>query len=460
MHLFIHYRTHFKQLLAAICLLSSISSEALADTDASARVAELEAEIARLTEELSAAKAALSDTNSGDMSVGDVAEAEAAPVSEQIQPGDLFPWLEGLTVGGAIRANYAIGDYGDATGGPSRSFEDGGNFGLDTFRINLDYSRDDWLGKLEYRFYNGYHFLHTGWVGYQLDAQSHVELGVNRVPFGPGAYGVSQSWFFDQHYYVGLADDMDLGVKYHTERGNWRLDFAYYLSDEGQGAGDSRDAARYSYDVINESGNGYEERHQFNLRAIYALEFSGGVTADLGASLQYGLLESRGAQDDGDLFAGSVHAIFKSGNWTLAPQLTYYSYDVDGAQPLGTDDLVQIGAYDFPTLLAAEAWIPAVSLSYYWETPQVGWLDSITPYVEYSSIMKTASGFNDSEMITLGSAWARGGWYIYTDWVFSNGNDFVGTESGFNGAGSLGRVGANLDDEWESRFNINFGYYF
>jgi len=30
----------------------------------------------------------------------------------------------------------------------------------------------------------------------------------------------SQSWFFDQHYYVGLADDMDLGLKYVTERGN------------------------------------------------------------------------------------------------------------------------------------------------------------------------------------------------------------------------------------------------
>jgi hypothetical protein len=359
-----------------------------------------------------------------------------------------------LSVGGAIRANYTIGDYVEAEPSrPSRAEDDGGNFALDTFRINLDYAKDKLVGKLEYRFYNGYHFLHTGWLGYNLTQQSQVQVGVNRVPFGPGPYGVSQSWMFDQHYYVGLSDDMDLGVKYTKNMDRLTLDFAYYVMDEGDYFGGSEDSARYSYDVVDETEDGYEEEHQFNVRAIYTIE-GDALTTDLGASLQYGMLGSNGPQDDGEHYAGSVHAIMQMGNWKLAPQLTYYEYDVEEGQPLGDDRLVYMGAYDYRTQVAAEACIPAVSLSYYLETPQVDFLKYVIPYIEYSSIMKEESDFNDSDMFVLGAAWANKGWYIYTDLAYSNGNDFVGNESGWS------RFGANQDDEWEYRFNINFGYYF
>ncbi|MBS3755331.1 MAG: hypothetical protein KGY56_06490 [Desulfobacterales bacterium] len=370
-----------------------------------------------------------------------------------------------LTIGGAMRANYTIGDYAPELNRPSRTDDDGGAFSLDTFRINLDYEQGPWIGKAEYRFYPGYgpnnhdnyHFLHTGWVGYNFENDSQVQLGVNRVPFGPGPYGISQSWMFDQHYYVGLSDDMDLGTKYTMSVDKLSLAFAYYYSDEGSYYGEnfSEDSARYSYDVVDEGGNGYEERNQFNIRAIYPIEM-GDVTTDLGVSLQYGQLDSKGTQDDGDHMAGSIHAVNQLGNWKLAAQLTYYEYDLKNGYELGTD-LVQMGAYDFPTEVAAEAMIPAVSLSYYLETPQVDWLDYMIPYIEYSSIVKDESSFNDSEMVVLGSAWARGGWYIYTDLAYSNGNDFVGKDD-VDAYNSL--FGENPNDDWKYRFNINFGYYF
>lgn len=383
-----------------------------------------------------------------------------------------------LDVGGAMRVNYYTGDYEDdfgATGNysesrPSRDKNDGGTFALDTFRINLDYSKDNIVGKVEYRFYpgygsnnsDGYHFLHTGWLGYNIDEQSQVQVGVNRVPFGPGPYGVSQSWLFDQHYYVGLSDDMDLGVKYITAIDNLKLDFAYYFSDEGTYFGSTEDSARYSYDVVDEMGHGYEERNQFNIRGIYTIE-GDTITTELGASLQYGILDSNGPQDDGDHYAASIHPKFKMGNFTLATQLTYYEYDVDPSPDQPNDELVAFGAYDFPTLVAAEAYVPAVSLSYYLETPQIDFLEYMIPYIEYSSIVKEESDFNDSEMLVIGSAWANKGWFIYTDLAFSNGNDFVGNESGW-GANQANyftsnRFGANPTDHWEYRFNINFGYY-
>ncbi|MBN2333751.1 MAG: hypothetical protein JXO49_09790 [Deltaproteobacteria bacterium] len=380
-----------------------------------------------------------------------------------------------FSIGGAMRANYTVGDYGpELDNRPSRAEEDGGSVNLDTFRINIGYEQGSWIGKLEYRFYPGYgtnnhdsyHFLHTGWIGYNFADQSQIQVGVNRVPFGPGAWGISQSWMFDQHYYVGLADDMDFGVKYSKPLGNLKLDFAYYFSDEGSYYGEnfSRDSVRYSYDVVDETGDGYQERHQFNVRAIYTMK-SGDVSTDLGASLQYGQLESNGPQDDGEHYAASVHAVTTWGNWKLAPQLTYYKYDVDDDQPLGTDKLVQFGAFDFPTLVAAEAWIPAVSLSYTLKTPQLEWLDYVVPYVEYSAIVKEENSFNDSEMIVLGAAFASGGWYIYADLAYSNGNDFVGNEVGYGSPSfapvwTSNRFGANPTNEWEYRFNINFGYYF
>ena len=117
--------------------------------------------------------------------------------------------------------------------------------------------------------------------------------------------------------------------------------------------------------------------------------------------------------------------------------------------------MIQFGAYDFPTTVATEAWIAAASLSYYYEVNQVDWLDYIIPYIEYSLIMKEAAGFNDSNLLILGTAWAHGGWYIYTEAAFSNGNDFVGNEGGFNS-----RFGSNPADGWQTRYNINFGYYF
>lgn len=383
-----------------------------------------------------------------------------------------------FTIGGAMRVNYTFGDYVDGNGSDelgrsSRSEADRGAVSLDTFRFNLGYENGPWIGKAEYRFYPGYgennhdsyHFPHTGWIGYNFEDGGQIQVGLNRVPFGPTAYGVSQSWFFDQHYYVGLSDDMDLGVKYTKSFDGLTLDVAFYASDEGthNGANFSRDSVRYSYDVVDETGDGYEERNQINLRAIYPIE-SGDIKTDLGVSLQYGQLKSRGPQDDGDHFAGSLHAIINVAGFKLAPQLTYYSYDVDEDQPLGTDELVQFGAWDFPTLVAAEAYIPAVSLSYTIKTPQVDWLSYVVPYIEYSSIVKEESDFNDSELYTIGAAWANGGWYIYTDLVYSNGNDFVGNESGYGDSPAPGwasnRVGANPEEHGEYRFNINFGYYF
>jgi hypothetical protein len=461
---------------AALVLTGALLSPAAVHAK-SANPAALERRVAELTRELEQAKRELAAARAETQA----AETRAAEAEQRVAAGEPEPakfQIGPVTIGGAMRVNYVLGSYTNGDSGPNRG-GNGGNVELDTFRINLALDYENIIGKVEYRWYpagsgKNYNFLHTGWLGYRFEDGSHVEVGVNRVPFGPGPYGVSQSWFFDQHYYVGLADDMDLGVKYVTELDDWTLDFAYYAMSEGSYFGRSEDSARYSYDAVkwresvDEDGNvtyggpvnGYEERNQLNVRAIYSFA-DAAVPTDLGVSLQYGQLKGKRA-DDGHHWAASVHMVNQIGKLKIASQLTRYEIDIDDDNPWGTDTLIPMGAYDFAWPVAAKAWIPAVSLSYQYDTPRIPWLDYVLPYLEYSSIVKDEDDFNNSQMWTLGAAWASGGWYIYSDLVYSDGNYFVGDDRDnysnlYDGVGDFGVTG---NDKWNYRFNINLGYYF
>lgn len=446
-------------LLAACLLALQYSPSAFANT---ARVSELEARLQQLTRELEAANAELGEARRAAVSAQKRFE-EGSQKGNDIKLGP-------LTVGGAVRVNYVYGDYVKSGDAPQRG-GNGGNVELDTFRINASLDHEQIIGKLEYRWYDGYNFMHTAWIGYDFDDRGQIQAGLTRVPFGPGPYGVSKSWFFDQHYYVGLADDMDLGLKYVDQFGNLDLSLAFFFRSEEDWNGASEDSARYGYDAvrwrsaITEDGtlipsqtNGYDERNQLNLRAIYRFQDIG---TDLGISLQAGELDGK-RTDDGDHWAASLHMVNQVGDITLATQLTRYEIDIDQDNALGTDELIPMGAYDFAWPVATEAWLPAISLSYTYVTTGIPWLDSVQPYIEYSSIVKDSNLANDSELLMVGAAWASGGWYIYTDYARSNGNLFVGNEGDdfTNAISGVGDFGANGNDRWNYRFNVNFGYYF
>ncbi len=204
--------------------------------------------------------------------------------------------------------------------------------------------------------------------------------------------------------------------------------------------------------------NGYRERDQFNFTTICCdlLPFP----ADIGISAQYGQLDGEGL-DDGDHWALSVHMVNTIGALTVSSQITRYEIRIDDDNPWGTDELFPSGAYDFAWLSASRAWLPAVSVSYSIEVPSLAWLDYVLPYVEYSSIIKDGSTQNDSSMLVVGAAWAAGGWYIYSDLAWSDGNLFVGNDGDdYSLADGVGDWGANGNDRWNYRFNLNLGYYF
>ncbi len=435
------------------------------------RIESLEAKVLQLEQELAEANQALAEARATPQGQS---ASQTSQVNEPVDDGFV---IGPLKLGGAVRVNYVYGDYETTDNGPSRGGH-GGNVELDTFRINAALDMGQFIGKLEYRWYaadsgKNYNFLHTGWLGYRFDDDSQVEVGLNRVPFGAGPYGISQSWFFDQHYYVGLSDDPDLGVKYSTARGKWNWDVAYYSRSEPSFSGRSTDSARYGYDAVRwnetvdeegnvsfgESRSGYREKDQFNLRGIYQQNHADWDTR-LGFSLQYGSLDGSNV-DDGHHWAAAAHSVISHGNLTLGAQLSRYVFDIDANNPWGSNELIPMGAYDFAWTVAARAWLPAVSLSYKVTTDGIPWLDYALPYVEWSSIIKDEGEFNDSQLFILGSAWARGGWYIYSDLAYSNGNYFVGNKGdNYGNITGVGDFGVAGNDEWNYRLNINLGYYY
>ena len=372
-----------------------------------------------------------------------------------------------IKVGGAMRMNYIRGSYTDHRG------EEIGDVALEIFRLNADLNFDKISSRLEYRWYpGGYSMIHTAWLGYNLGEFGTLKAGIVRVPFGPSPYGVSSSWFFDQHFYVGLADDMDLGIRWSDTLDKLTLDVGYFLTSEPQTIGDSLASSRYSYDIVRwgdgedkeekeNNANGFDEQHQLNLRAIYALE----NIADLGVSLQYGLLKGTDVDDDGaNHYALSAHMKNVFAGFTLFSQFSYYAHNITDKTPWGTGDLIPMGAYDFAWPVASKGLIPALSLRYNGiDTSGISWIDSVMPYVEASTILKTVDDFNNSTLVTLGASWTvLSSLYVYSDLALSNGNFFVGNDGDVydNIYEGVGDFGANGNDTWNWRVNFNFGYYF
>ena len=379
-----------------------------------------------------------------------------------------------IKIGGALRINYVYGTYGDADN-PHRRGEKIGDADLEIFRLNADLDYQNVISRIEYRWYDNYSMIHTAWLGYNLGDLGTLKAGIVRVPFGPTAYGISTSWFFDQHFYVGLADDPDLGVRWTNTFDKLALDVAYYPMGEFQTDGSSLKSSLYAYDIVTweekvdakgnvEWGageNGYNEQHQVNLRAIYSVE----NVADVGASLQFGMLKGTNVGDDdsGNHYAVSAHMKNTVSDFTLYSQFSYYAHNITDTPPWGTADLIPMGAYDFAWPVASKGLIPAVSLRYGGiDTSGISWIDSVTPYLEASTILKPGTDYTPSTMVILGASWTLlGNLYLYSDLALSNGNFFVGNDGdAYSNINTVGDFGANGNDKWNVRVNLNFGYYF
>ena len=352
---------------------------------------------------------------------------------------------DGIHVGGAVRFNYSLEDFNDDN--PDR----GGDFDLDTIRIEFDGSISDVILSAELRYYQYMEVVHHAWVGYDFSEAVQFQAGIHLVPFGNQRYN-SQNYFFSSNYYVGIEDDYDAGLKLLYDDSRWNAQFAFYLNDELGGIDGyvSDRSDRYSYDVVgvrepgegtfDEPSNEIAENNTFNVRLAYALTEKENARIEVGVSAQAGGLEGGGG-DAGDNHAYALHAEGQFDRWLLQLQASTYEYTGVNS------DLVVVGAYSFFDTIPAEADTYTANVAYTLPV-KFGPVTSLQFYDNLSLITGKSANLDDTWMNVLGVGISAGPLYIYVDYVVAENQPFIG-----------GSIGSD-SDAVNHRFNINVGYYF
>jgi hypothetical protein len=390
------------------------------------------------------------------LSEDEIVDPVEPPEIEEADEGWQGLWVGPLRIGGAVRVNYIYKDWDEDFKGP-------GEFAFDTARVNLDLEADPLIGSFEYRYYrdkfadgHDYSMLHHGWLGWKFGDHHERQGGVMKVPFGILPYA-SHNWFFQLPYYVGLEDDYDLGIKYVGDYGPWNVQAAYYFRDEGHWDGDSDDSARYSYDLVREGTEGNAERNQLNLRVAYTIQHEEDYSTELGFSAMVGRVSNNNPLGgSGDRQAFAVHLSGNYDRWNVMLQAIRYDFDVENdpnldASPDGS--FVTVGAYDASYRIASEATIYTAGLAY---TLPVDWgaIKSLTFYNDFSLMTKDASGFRDSLQNVIGCGIDANPFYIYIDVAMGRNHPWLG------GDWTDGLASGGVGTGWNTRFNINIGFYF
>lgn len=390
---------------------------------------------------------------------------------------EINPELNYMEIGGAMRFSLIYTHYEGETFPLGTSYRNDWNW--DTWRLNVNGRNNSVIFSFEYRFYPSFnsHFIHHGWIGYDFSEFTQLQLGVSQVPFGLLPFA-SHSWWFNLPYYVGLEDDYDMGLRLYHKKDNFNFHLAYYPLAEPRGTSDpafgSYYSARYSYDVIPVAFNSNIERNQLNGRIEYQAE----ENLYLGFSYQTSQIFNLATEHIGRHNAFALHGKAVVDRWSFIAQYIYYDYE-NVQNDLGENlQVVQMGAYGFGDYqVAAEASIALGGVSY---NIPLDWgpFDNISIYNDYSIMLKEGSlhsggekyGFEKSQQNVLGALISAGNIYTYVDiasgynhpWLT---NDFGGTDLGPGNPENLREAidAENPVDEdafWNTRLNINIGYYF
>ncbi len=351
--------------------------------------------------------------------------------------------LPKFKLGGALRFNYNFCDW--KPGHRDR----GGDFGFDVLYFKLSGSYRNIILSADYRFYSkdfGGPMLKYGWIGYQFNDKSQMQLGLTGVPFGIQPIA-SHNFFLQIAYYIGLEDDSDMGIKYLYQGDTWDFTFAFFKNaDELLFRSDNETSDdRYGYDVAGRN----KEINQINGQAFY--KFGESTRQRLGGSAEFGQLYNLDTRKNGTHYAFALHYELTTKRVSLKAQLTTYAMNPKNGE--GDDDeLISMTAYGAPYLVAAKANVYILGAGY---TIPVNrkFLKKIQVYNDFGWLDKQNNDYKDSFQNVTGCMLDGGPVCIYVDYALGKNHGWLGPN--FNGFGAGGE-----SDSWHACFNVNVGYYF
>ncbi|UMY16767.1 hypothetical protein MMB17_19145 [Methylobacterium organophilum] len=376
------------------------------------------------------------------------------------------------TFGGAIRAR--IDANFDATNARTGAPDTRSYFGFDTLIVKAAYDSSTLFGAAQYRFYGGaypytresgykstfgeFNFLQFAYAGVKLSPEDSISVGLQQVPFGLVPY-FSTTFFETVGFVAGLEEVYNTGLKFSHVEKDFNYQLGYFPADGGNYFGISRDASRYSTNVVKADsyvagGSNNVEQHMLVGRGEYTFFRNEAVTATVGASIWHSSIYNYDTGTYGSKQQEALHFVGTYGPWTL--RAIGARVDIDPRNPGGRNSLITIGSYDGSYNLATKAFFFSGDLSYKF-TPTVGPFTEIVPYFNYSAYYKDQRAYRDTERYIVGSAWTIrniSGLYVYTEMR-------IGRNDPYTGAGQYTQgLAAGGDNKFKKSFYVNIGYYF
>ena len=353
---------------------------------------------------------------------------------------DSLKILPKINIGGALRLNYSYKNY------DQENMDRIGDFGFELFRLNADIDYKDIFLSVEYRWYGNFNAIRYGYFGYHLTDNSSIQIGIHQVPFGILPYA-SHSFWFNATYYLGFEDDYDAGIKFIYDDDDWNLQAAFYKNPEYI---DSERYGRYSFDLVTDDIQGNQEINQFNIRSAYKWNINEELLMNLGLSLEAGQIYNKYTKEKGNRHAFALHNNLFYKKWNM--QLQWISYEFNPKNPENlSEKTILFGAFMFPFEVSTKADVYTFNLANDIHINKK-YLDRIKVYLNMSMVSPKHGYGSNSKQIVVGTTLIKRGLYAYFDYIF-------GQNMWFSGGPGIGLAHPE-DETWNSRLNINFGYYF
>jgi len=349
------------------------------------------------------------------------------PVMAGITFGSAESETGALTLSGTLRVNYQDKDYGEVAADQKVK--------LDAAILRLAYDARNWFGKAEYRCYQydtlcDFSALIYGYAGYRFNSTDHLTVGLQPIPFGPSRFWDS-SFYASINNTLGLQDIHNLGVNYHFEIPSaTKVDLAYFATDGGNYHGESRDSARYSANMVTSSDplkTNLQEKNMYMARVDQDLKFLSpffnhdDLKLSAGASYWYSQIENRKTSENGS-----------RNTWALFNRIGYKNLNIvmtGGKQSINNKDHLRpdnsgFGSFDSEYDIANQGYFYTVDSSYRFD--HVRGALNLIPYWVLSGFDTKHKEFENSQRNMVGLAWEYKNATLYTEYLISKNDPFVG----------------------------------